>query len=74
MPAEAWSGLFTDNQEIESADRERAEAARQLARLGLVRLEECLFLPDQRAEWEMTRPVPVCFGDYVAELVTSLCL
>jgi cardiolipin synthase len=40
----------------------------------IAQLEECLFLPDQQHEWEMTRPVPVCFGDYIAELVASLCL
>jgi cardiolipin synthase len=40
----------------------------------IAELEERLFLPDLRPGWEMTQPLAVGLGDYVAELITSLCL
>jgi cardiolipin synthase len=40
----------------------------------IAQLEDRLFLPDQRPEWEMAQPVSVGPGDYLAELITSLCL
>ncbi|MCC6418855.1 MAG: hypothetical protein IT429_11525 [Gemmataceae bacterium] len=40
----------------------------------IAQLEERLFVPDLRPEWEMTEPLPVTVIDYLAELVASLCL
>jgi hypothetical protein len=40
----------------------------------IAQLEERLFLPDLRPGWEMTHPFAVGLGDYLAELITSLCL
>ncbi len=40
----------------------------------IAQLEEGLFLPDQRPGWEMTHPLSVGLGDYLAEMITSLCL
>jgi cardiolipin synthase len=37
-------------------------------------LEQTLFLPDLRSEWEMTQPLPVSLCDYYAEFLAGLCL
>jgi cardiolipin synthase len=37
-------------------------------------LEQCLFLPDLRPEWEMTQPFHVGPRDYYSEMIASLCL
>jgi cardiolipin synthase len=69
-----WAYIGTGNFDPLSL-RHNRELGLSVSGCPLIRqLEECLFLPDQRPEWEMTQPVPVCFGDYLAELVTSLCL
>jgi cardiolipin synthase A/B len=40
----------------------------------IAQLEEGLFLPDLRAEWELTEPVSVSFVDYLAEIAAGLWL
>jgi cardiolipin synthase len=37
-------------------------------------LEEGLFLPDLRPEWELCQPLPLQMGDYACELLANLCL
>jgi cardiolipin synthase len=37
-------------------------------------LEQRLFLPDMRPEWEMSNPLPLSFDDWLSEWVASLCL
>lgn len=37
-------------------------------------LEERLFLPDMKPEWELTQPLPSSFHDWLCEWAASLCL
>jgi hypothetical protein len=37
-------------------------------------VEQALFQPDLRPEWELKEPLPTTVGDYVCELFAGFCL
>jgi cardiolipin synthase len=69
-----WAYLGTGNFDALSL-RHNYELGLAVTACPLVsQLEQQLFLPDFRPEWELTRPVSVTVADYLAEVVASFCL
>jgi cardiolipin synthase len=67
-----WAYLGTGNFDYLSLRHNRELGVAVGAGLVLAALEEMLFLPDFRAEWELTEPLPVAPVDYFYEALASL--
>ncbi len=69
-----WAYLGTGNFDPLSLHRNREIGLAVAAGPLLDEIEQRLFLPDLRPEWELREPLPVSLGDYAAEFLLSLCL
>jgi cardiolipin synthase len=67
-----WAYLGTGNFDYLSLRHNRELGVAVAAGPVLAALERELFLPDFRAEWELTEPLPVTATDYWYELLASL--
>ncbi len=69
-----WAYIGTGNLDALSL-RHNRELGLSVSGCPLIgQLEQRLFLPDQRPQWELKEPLKVSLGDYFAEFVASLCL
>jgi cardiolipin synthase len=69
-----WAYLGTGNFDPLSL-RRNSEVGLAIGASPLVgEVEDRLFHPDFRAEWELTTPLPVTARDYLAEWISSFCL
>jgi len=69
-----WAYLGTGNFDSLSLRRNREVGLSIGAGPFIDELEQRLFLADFLPEWEVTRPLPVTAGDYLAEMVATLVL
>ncbi len=67
-----WAYLGTGNFDALSLRHNRELGLAVAGGSVLVALEEHLFLPDFRPEWELTEPLPLTPADYVSEALASL--
>lgn len=69
-----WAYLGTGNFDALSLRHNRELGLAIGAGPVIGELEEKLFLPDFRPEWELTGPLPLCAKDYAWELLANFCL
>ena len=67
-----WAYFGTGNFDALSLRHNRELGLAVAAGPVVTALEEQLFLPDFRPEWELTEPLPLSFADYLAEAGASL--